>query len=129
MKSGVLAQTQVIPSVAETNCLTNKQVKGVMKSLFGIATNEIKKNGKLQTCRYVEVEEEGRYSSKEWHQPPHQGASRVQIKSSLQHSEGTCHEEVEGVFAQRCRCLAALQDLIEEDGDALDHQTVADHQA
>ena len=48
MKSGVLAQTQVIPSVAETNCLKNKQVKGVIESLFGVATNEIKKNGNFK---------------------------------------------------------------------------------
>ena len=48
MKSRVLAQTQVIPSVAETNRLKNKQVKGVIESLFGVATNEIKKNGNFK---------------------------------------------------------------------------------
>ena len=44
-----LAQTQVIPSVAETNRLKNKQVKGVIESLFGVATNEIKKLKKKAT--------------------------------------------------------------------------------
>merc|ERR1712028_323603 len=45
MKSGALTQTQVIASVAETNGLKNKQVKGVVESLFGVACAEIKKNG------------------------------------------------------------------------------------
>merc|ERR1712139_645513 len=48
MKSGVLTQTQVIASVAETNGLKNKQVKGVIESLFGVATNEIKKKGNFK---------------------------------------------------------------------------------
>ena len=34
MKSGVLTQTQVVASVAETNGLKNKQVKGVIEALF-----------------------------------------------------------------------------------------------
>merc|ERR1712224_858650 len=45
MKSGALTQSQVIASVAETNGLKNKQVKGVIDALFGVATAEIKKNG------------------------------------------------------------------------------------
>ena len=55
-KSGVLTQTQVVASVAETNGLKNKQVKGVTEALFAVACGEI------QTCRHVEfeVEEEGR---------------------------------------------------------------------
>merc|ERR1712188_59515 len=48
MKSGALTQTQVISSVAETNGLKNKQVKGVIDALFGVATSEIKKNGSFK---------------------------------------------------------------------------------
>jgi nucleoid DNA-binding protein len=48
MKSGVLTQTQVIASVAETNGLKNKQVKGVIDTLFGVAASEIKKNGNFK---------------------------------------------------------------------------------
>merc|ERR1719329_1893359 len=46
MKSGgALTQSQVIASVAETNELKNKQVKGVIDALFAVAAAEIKKNG------------------------------------------------------------------------------------
>merc|ERR1712086_920462 len=48
MKSGVLTQTQVIASVAETNGLKNKQVKGVVESLFSVACGEVKKNGSFK---------------------------------------------------------------------------------
>merc|ERR1712070_329419 len=49
MKSGgVLTQTQVIASVAETNGLKNKQVKGVIDALFAVACGEIKKNGNFK---------------------------------------------------------------------------------
>merc|ERR1712228_852785 len=48
MKSGALTQTQVIASVAETNGLKNKQVKGVVDALFGVACAEIKKNGNFK---------------------------------------------------------------------------------
>merc|ERR1711868_199026 len=48
MKSGVLTQTQVISSVAETNGLKNKQVKGVIDALFAVACAEIKKNGSFK---------------------------------------------------------------------------------
>merc|ERR1719174_76681 len=48
MKSGALTQSQVIASVAETNGLKNKQVKGVVESLFGVACAEIKKNGNFK---------------------------------------------------------------------------------
>merc|ERR1712139_619621 len=48
MKSGVLTQSQVIASVAETNGLKNKQVKGVIDALFGVACGEIKKNGNFK---------------------------------------------------------------------------------
>ena len=41
-KSGVLTQIQVVASVAETNGLKNKQVKGVIESLFAVACGEIK---------------------------------------------------------------------------------------
>ena len=51
------------------------------------------------------------YSSKEGHQPLHQGALRVQIKSSLQHSEGTCHEEVEGGFELNFQMLRTSMKL------------------
>merc|ERR1711982_303067 len=48
MKSGALTQSQVIASVAETNGLKNKQVKGVVDALFGVACAEIKKNGNFK---------------------------------------------------------------------------------
>jgi nucleoid DNA-binding protein len=48
MKSGVLIQSQVVASVAETNGLKNKQVKGVIDALFGVAATEIKKNGNFK---------------------------------------------------------------------------------
>merc|ERR1711965_601174 len=48
MKSGVLTQSQVVASVAETNGLKNKQVKGVIDALFGVAASEIKKNGNFK---------------------------------------------------------------------------------
>merc|ERR1712071_223874 len=49
MKSGgALTQTQVIASVAETNGLKNKQVKGVVEALFAVACGEIKKNGNFK---------------------------------------------------------------------------------
>ena len=48
MKSGGLTQNQVIASVAETNGLKNKQVKGVVDALFGVACAEIKKNGNFK---------------------------------------------------------------------------------
>ena len=49
MKSGgVLTQTQVIASVAETNGLKNNQVKDVVDALFGVACAEIKKNGNFK---------------------------------------------------------------------------------
>merc|ERR1711862_373826 len=48
MKSGVLTQSQVVASVAETNGLKNKQVKGVIDALFGVAAQEIKKNGNFK---------------------------------------------------------------------------------
>ena len=91
MKSGVLAQTQVIPSVAETNRLKNKQVKGVIESLFGAATNEIKKNGNFKHAGMLKLLLQQRRASTP---SPNQGALRVQSKSSLQDSEGTCHEKL-----------------------------------
>merc|ERR1711904_211231 len=48
MKSGGLTQSQVVASVAETNGLKNKQVKGVIDALFGVAASEIKKNGNFK---------------------------------------------------------------------------------
>ena len=48
MKSGVLTQTQVVASVAETNGLKNKQVKGVIEALFAVACGNIKKNGNFK---------------------------------------------------------------------------------
>merc|ERR1719217_1952322 len=48
MKSGVFTQSQVVASVAETNGLKNKQVKGVIDALFGVAAQEIKKNGNFK---------------------------------------------------------------------------------
>merc|ERR1712149_113826 len=48
MKSGVLTQSQVVASVAETNGLKNKQVKGVIDALFAVACAEIKKHGNFK---------------------------------------------------------------------------------
>merc|ERR1712028_92465 len=48
MKSGALTQSQVVASVAETNSLKNKQVKGVIEALFAVACGEIKKNGQFK---------------------------------------------------------------------------------
>merc|ERR1712006_31535 len=48
MKSGVLTQSKVIASVAATNGLKNKQVKGVVDALFSVACGEIKKNGNFK---------------------------------------------------------------------------------
>merc|ERR1712178_498531 len=49
MKSGgALTNTQVIASVAETNGLKGKQVKGVIEALFAVACAEIKKNGSFK---------------------------------------------------------------------------------
>ena len=64
MKSGVLAQTQVIPSVAETNRLKNKQVKGVIESLFGVATNEIKKNGNFKLAGMLKLKKKAATQAK-----------------------------------------------------------------
>merc|ERR1712127_766421 len=48
MKSGALTQSQVVASVAESNGLKNKQVKGVIEALFAVACGEIKKNGSFK---------------------------------------------------------------------------------
>ena len=42
--SGVLTQTQVVASVAETNGLKTKQVKGVTEALFAVDCDKIKTN-------------------------------------------------------------------------------------
>ena len=47
MKSGVLTQSQVIASVAETDGLKNKQVKGVIDALFVPACGNFKLAGML----------------------------------------------------------------------------------
>jgi len=47
-KSGVLTQTQVLASVAETTGLKPKQAKGVVEALFAVACAEIKKNGSFK---------------------------------------------------------------------------------
>merc|ERR1712224_470358 len=63
---------------------------------------------KLQACRHVEleVEEEARNSSKEGHQPFHQGALRVQSQACLKDRAGTCHEEAEGGFELNFQMIA-----------------------
>merc|ERR1712054_504424 len=49
MKSGgAMTQGAVIASVAETNGLKNKEVKGVIEALFAVAAAEIKKNGSFK---------------------------------------------------------------------------------
>merc|ERR1711865_764008 len=45
MKSGVLTHSQALTSVAETNGLKLKQVKGVIEAYFGVAAGEVKKTG------------------------------------------------------------------------------------
>merc|ERR1712127_299105 len=53
--SGALTQTQVIASVAETNELKNKQVKGVIDALFAVACAEIKKNGNFKFAGFLNL--------------------------------------------------------------------------
>merc|ERR1712224_1009123 len=48
MKSGVLTQTAVLASVAETNGLKTKQAKGVVEALMAVACDQIKKNGNFK---------------------------------------------------------------------------------
>merc|ERR1712224_327534 len=48
MKSGVLTQTAVLASVAETNGLKTKQAKGVVEALMAVACDQIKKNGSFK---------------------------------------------------------------------------------
>merc|ERR1712080_663295 len=94
---GVLTQTQVIASVAETNGLKNKQVKGVIDALFSVACGEIKKNGNFKLAGMLNLKLKKKPApSQEGHQPIHQGTLRVQSQACLQDREGTCHEEAEG---------------------------------
>merc|ERR1712166_397480 len=46
--SGVMTQTQVFASLAETNGLKAKQAKGVVEALMAVACSEIKKNGNFK---------------------------------------------------------------------------------
>ena len=46
--SGVMTQTQVLASIAETNGLKAKQAKGVVEALMAVACGEIKKNGSFK---------------------------------------------------------------------------------
>ena len=46
--SGVMTQTQVLASVAESNGLKPKQAKGVVEALMAVACAEIKKNGSFK---------------------------------------------------------------------------------
>ena len=48
MKGGAMTQTAVISSVAETNGLKAKQVKGVVEALMTVACDQIKKNGSFK---------------------------------------------------------------------------------
>merc|ERR1712224_79309 len=48
MKSGVLTQTAVLASVAETNGLKTKQAKGVVEALMTVACDQIKKHGSFK---------------------------------------------------------------------------------
>merc|ERR1711862_636559 len=45
MKSGALTQSAVYASVAETTGLKQKQVKGVVEGIMGVASEQLKKNG------------------------------------------------------------------------------------
>merc|ERR1712100_327073 len=68
---------------------------------------------KLQASRNVEleVEEEARNTSKEGHQPIHQGALRVQSQACLKDREGTCHEEAEGGFELNFQMICTSMEL------------------
>merc|ERR1739847_240433 len=44
-KSGALTQSAVYSSVAETTGLKQKQVKGVVEGIMGVASEQLKKNG------------------------------------------------------------------------------------
>ena len=46
--SGVMTQTQVLTSIAETNGLKTKQANGVVEALMAVACAEIKKNGSFK---------------------------------------------------------------------------------
>ena len=46
--SGVMTQTQDLPSIAETNDSKTKQAKGVVEALMAVACAEIKKNGNFK---------------------------------------------------------------------------------
>ena len=46
--SGVMTQTQVYSSIAETNGLKAKQAKGVVEALMAVCCSEIKKNGNFK---------------------------------------------------------------------------------
>merc|ERR1712224_1119568 len=45
MKTGGLTQSAVYASVAETTGLKQKQVKGVVEGIMGVASEQLKKNG------------------------------------------------------------------------------------
>jgi nucleoid DNA-binding protein len=107
MKSGVLTQTRVIASVAETNGLKNKQVTGVIEALFAVACAEIKKIGNFKLAGSLNLKLKKKPATPaKGHQSIHQGALRLQGQASLKDSEGTCHEEIEGGFELNFQMIA-----------------------
>merc|ERR1712167_364765 len=45
MKSGAMTQSAVYSSVAESTGLKQKQVKGIVEGIMGVASEQLKKNG------------------------------------------------------------------------------------
>merc|ERR1712166_1398495 len=101
---GVMTQTAVLSSVAETNGLKTKQAKGVVEALMAVACDQIKKHGSFKLAHAQhEVEEEGRQRGKEGHQPIHQGTLRLQGQAGIQDGQVLCNEETQ-VGAQLREC-------------------------
>merc|ERR1712137_585308 len=112
MKSGVLTQSQVIASVAETNGLKNKQVKGVVDALFSVACGEIKKNGNFKLAGMLNLKLKKKAATPaKGNQSIHQGALRVQGQASLKDCEGPCHEEVEGGIELNFQMISTFRKL------------------
>merc|ERR1711918_254055 len=82
---------------AETNGLKNKQVKGVIDALFGVASSEIKKNGNFKLAGMLNLKLKKKpHPSQEGRQPLHQGTLCLQSQACVEDSAGICHEEIEG---------------------------------
>ena len=72
--SGVMTQTQVLVSIAETNGSKTKQAKGFVEALMAVACAEIKKNGNFKLAGMLKMKlktEAASPAKKEEHQPLH----------------------------------------------------------